>query len=241
MKIWSVQIGPDYHDDTHLGTHDDCLAYAKKLLKNHPDAEVRIAQIEDENGMSTYTYEIEKVTEPADETEDDPIKYYVIETENVGPNSDEHLDEHTFGISTKPATTNQSHEPRINGWCGTTNDWSVDAHGEFDSYVDALDKIRELTKNEGFRDDPDFSQDDDESIVARFIAGSKPRLNAEQTADYFYSGIRELVRADMTDEEVEAFIEEQIEAAESEPSLPDVNTLRGMVHEIVGELREEQE
>lgn len=61
MKTWSVQIGPDYHDDTFLGGHDECLAYAKSLISEFPDADIRIAEIEDENGMSTYVYDIEEI------------------------------------------------------------------------------------------------------------------------------------------------------------------------------------
>jgi hypothetical protein len=34
-----------------------------------------------------------------------------------------------WGLSYRPAYTNQSRMPRLDGWCGSTNDVSVYAHG----------------------------------------------------------------------------------------------------------------
>jgi hypothetical protein len=35
----------------------------------------------------------------------------------------------TWSLSDLPAQTNQSHEPRLHGWCGSWNDTSTNAHG----------------------------------------------------------------------------------------------------------------
>lgn len=32
-------------------------------------------------------------------------------------------------LRSRPAHTNKSHEPRLHGWCGTTDDVSTNAHG----------------------------------------------------------------------------------------------------------------
>ena len=47
----------------------------------------------------------------------------------------------TYGISTSPCETNMSHEERTSGDCGTTNDQSLTAMGEFDSDADVADEI----------------------------------------------------------------------------------------------------
>ena len=44
--------------------------------------------------------------------------YYIIEHKYVGPNPDQNIDADWIEIDTVPATTNSSHEDRIEGWCG---------------------------------------------------------------------------------------------------------------------------
>jgi len=65
------------------------------------------------------------------------MSYYVIETNYTGPNrfsvndAKNILDGQFYQIFTTPQKTNMSHEERIDGWLGATNDWSRTAHGEF--------------------------------------------------------------------------------------------------------------
>jgi|SRR5690625_509905 len=70
-------------------------------------------------------------------------KYYIVAHNYVGPNQndDQYFDIDDIKICTKPATTNMSGEIRTEGWCGTTDDWSVHAHGEYDSLDAARDAI----------------------------------------------------------------------------------------------------
>ena len=35
----------------------------------------------------------------------------------------------TYHIGARPAHTNSSHQPRLTGWCGETNNVSIHAHG----------------------------------------------------------------------------------------------------------------
>lgn len=75
------------------------------------------------------------------------MTYYVISTTYIGPNqhttndSDNILDGDYYDICTKPGMTNQSREERIEGWLGSTNDWSLTAHGAFETIEAAREKI----------------------------------------------------------------------------------------------------
>lgn len=95
--------------------------------------------------------------------------YYIIETIYVGPNQnqDEYVDADRIEISTSPATANMSHEKRTEGWCGTTNDWSVYAHGEYATIEEAraaiTEKFGEVRESDG-----DSFESDDEDVVETY-------------------------------------------------------------------------
>lgn len=57
MRTFSVQIeNNDYNDDMFNGTFDECVEYINEY---YPDDETaRIAEIEVENNVATYTYDI---------------------------------------------------------------------------------------------------------------------------------------------------------------------------------------
>jgi hypothetical protein len=64
--------------------------------------------------------------------------YYVLTCEYVGPNTRDSAGNRqscnpVATIETQPGRTNQSGQERIEGWLGTTNDWSRTAHGEFET------------------------------------------------------------------------------------------------------------
>ena len=44
-----------------------------------------------------------------------------------------------YNLYDRPAHTNQSHEPTLHGWCGTTNNCSINAHG--------IGRVTRTTKN----------------------------------------------------------------------------------------------
>lgn len=94
--------------------------------------------------------------------------YYVIETQYVGPNQtqDHYVDVDRIEISTTPAITNCSHEVRTNGWCGTTNDWAVYAHGEYDTIEDARAAITDRFGE--VQDFGDSSESDNENVVETY-------------------------------------------------------------------------
>ena len=75
--------------------------------------------------------------------------FYLISIEYVGANkldSRGHIigDSETVQLTTTPPKTNMSGEVLVNGWLGTTNDWSHNALGEFKTLEDALEELKIL-------------------------------------------------------------------------------------------------
>jgi len=56
------------------------------------------------------------------------MPYYIIETDYVGINQQQHIDAHEYAITKTPPRTNAGGEVKTRGWLGTTNDWSRWAH-----------------------------------------------------------------------------------------------------------------
>ena len=76
-------------------------------------------------------------------------KFYLIRSEYVGPNTDQHrYDGKAFFVQTEPGRTNMSHEIKIEGWLGTTNDWYECAYGVFDSIEEAQKEAERILRPE---------------------------------------------------------------------------------------------
>jgi hypothetical protein len=142
--------------------------------------------------------------------------YYVIETKYVGPNQnqDQYVDADTIEIRTSPALTNSSHEERTEGWCGTTNDWAVYAHGEYATIEEARAAI---TEEFGEVRDADANGDsfdsDDEAVVETYKPGQYAPMSSQATADWAYDGIQSDIEADTTDERIAELVAEYEEEA----------------------------
>lgn len=129
--------------------------------------------------------------------------YYIIETNYVGPNHDQHVDADRIEISTTPAITNRSHEIRLDGWCGTTNDWAVYAHGEYATIEAARAAIAEKFGDVRDRDANGYSfESDDEDVVEVYKPGKYTPMSSQATADWAYEGIQSDIEADTTDERI---------------------------------------
>lgn len=142
--------------------------------------------------------------------------YYIIVTNYVGPNQtqDQYVDVDKIEISTSPAITNSSHEERTEGWCGTTNDWAVYAHGE---YVTIEEARAAVTEKFGEVRDSDANGDSfkscDESVVEIYKPGKYAPMSSSCTADWAYEGIQSDIEADTTDERIaELVVEYEAEA-----------------------------
>lgn len=165
--------------------------------------------------------------------------YYIIETNYVGPNQDQdqYADADKIQISTSPAITNSSHEPRTDGWCGTTNDWAVHAHGEYATLEAARAAVTDIF---GEVREVDMSISVDEDVVAEYRKGRHEPLGREATGDWAYEGIRSDITADTDDVEIDTLaIDYQVEANDQGFELD--SDLRDMMIEYRDELRAERD
>ena len=144
----------------------------------------------------------------------DSTRYYLVSSEYVGPNAsnlstdfDRIVYGHYVDIRTVPGTTNMSHEPRTDGWLGTTNDWAEYAHGEYATLEDARAARAEMFPQTfaSSRDDEDLMvglDDDDEPIeaVERVYVG--PGENVVDAETWLYDAAREDLSAETSDEQL---------------------------------------
>lgn len=131
--------------------------------------------------------------------------YYIVKTQYVGPNpsDDQHVDAGRIDIRDTPAITNSSREPRIDGWCGTTNDWAVYAHGEFATIDDARTAIAEKFGAVREIDFSEYSYDPAiDGIIQAFRPGKYIPMSRAATADWIYDGMQHDINAATTDDEI---------------------------------------
>ena len=129
--------------------------------------------------------------------------YYVTEHCYEGPNPDENLDADYFAVSTIPALTNMSHEVRTEGWCGTTGDWAVYAHGEFKSEEEAVESIKAMFDGVREVEDDDRLVDD---CVAMFKPGQYEPISPETLMEWMDAYTVAKLEAAKTQAELEAFL-----------------------------------
>lgn len=166
--------------------------------------------------------------------------FYIIETKYVGPNKgqDQYADLDKIEISTSPAITNSSHERCTEGWCGTTNDWAVYAHGEYATIEEARAAITE--KFAEVRDSDangDSFQVDDEDIVETYKPGKYAPMSSQATADWSCEGIQSDIEAETTDEDIVELIAEY-EAEANSNGFTLHNDLEGFMQEFRDELKD---
>ena len=172
--------------------------------------------------------------------------YYIISIDYVGPNSDQHVDANSIEIRTAPATTNSSHEPRTDGWCGTTNDWAVYAHGEYPTLQAAQAAVREIWPCVRDRDPegddymPESYEAEEYGVVAVYKPGKYSPMGRDATADWAYEGIRASISADTTDAEIRDMVDEFECAANSDGYTLD-SDLQAMMEERRQDLRDERD
>ena len=88
-------------------------------------------------------------------------KFYLVETNFVDTENGDKVE-----IRTAPARTNFSHEERIKGFCGATNNRAVYAHGEFATLEEARAVVRSLFD---VTDEDDEAESDDEELVETYF------------------------------------------------------------------------
>ena len=157
--------------------------------------------------------------------------FYVIEDKYVGPNQDQHIDADTITIRTTPAKTNMSHETKLWGWCGTTNDWAVHAYGEHETLEAARYAVFENFGSVRLVED----EDKDDTVIETYKIGQYIPMSEEETGDWIYAGMRSEIHSDTTDEDIAKFIAECESNANSEFN----STLDGNAEDMVKKYRQE--
>lgn len=163
--------------------------------------------------------------------------YYVIENEYVGPNQDQHIDGDRCEIRPAPARGNMQPYPIIvEGWCGTTNDWSTRAHGAYNTSDDARAKVAALgylreDEYEGY----DINENGEMFTFPVFRYGQYAPMGAEGSEEWAYDGVIEAVRDGMAWDEIESLL---IWEAHADGVEPDMRAVRYLYDEIA-EGREE--
>jgi hypothetical protein len=163
--------------------------------------------------------------------------FYVLDHKYVGPNENPNPSE--ILISTEPAYTNQSHELILDGWAGTTNDWSTTAYGEYPSLAAAKEAVfkvfgeTRLVDNDGEDIDSPGTH-----IVLVMKPGKYDGMTMDEIEDWIYEFKEVNVNVDTTAAEFDQFASE-CEAHANELG----STMAGAAQEIFTqyqiELREE--
>lgn len=165
--------------------------------------------------------------------------FYILSHEYTGPN--EVVNVYTVTVQTEPGETNMSHETQIEGYLGTTNDWSLHAHGEFETEDEArtaADALAVKLGGAGSREIDYESEGQGDPIIAVFRVGYEG-WGAEASREWCYEGVRADVTADTTDEQIEALIEHYELMLNDEDGTLDTRAVRSMMSEHRDGLREE--
>lgn len=169
--------------------------------------------------------------------------FYVIEINYIGPRHlEEHLDLDTIEIKTRPALTNMTKEERIQGWCGTSNDWSVEAHGEYATVEDAraaiTEKLGEVRESDIYGDIFETNDPDVDDVVFVCKPGRYHPLPRQASADMVAE--RE-IEAEMPDEELYELYLRYEDDANREGYTLSRDAVLAYMKELRQELRDEEE
>ena len=166
--------------------------------------------------------------------------FYLTSSEYVGPNARSLENDyrrivygHYIDIQTAPGLRNMSHEPCVDGWLGTTNDWAEYAHGEYDT-IESAQSARDEKFPETFTAENDPREDwPEEIVVERVYVG--PGENYFDASVWAYDDGQQQITAVTTDDQIKALVTESEAAAACEGV-----TLWGDVETVYREIREDK-
>ena len=167
--------------------------------------------------------------------------FYIVEINYTGANPDDwqYINADEIQICCTPAFNNGNGEICIDGWCGTTNDWAVYAHGEYDTLEEAREN---LFKKFGIVRNCDFNgnafESDDPDVIEIYKTGKYPTMTDEETASWLYESINEDVIIGMSNEKIIELAENYEICANSEGYFLSSNVL-DLIDERIHELKEE--
>lgn len=173
--------------------------------------------------------------------------FFVIKHSYIGPNPNdpENIMQERWDIRDEPGQTNVSLEPKIEGWLGSSGDWSSDAYGEFATIGDARAYI---AKRVGHLVPMEEDEDDlDEGVVEAYRAHIETIVIDVEgwwgSCDAFYFGLT----AETTDEEIAEIASEEMDNArreieDNEGGIPAFDgDLEAFIIGLRDDLREEDE
>lgn len=134
--------------------------------------------------------------------------YYVISSSYVGENANQHVDSDCVTISTTPAGDTQNSEDCHTGHCGTSNGFSVSAHG---SYLTEDAAKAHILKEFGICREVNRDEiHEGEHVVAMYKVGQHQPLSEDATQAWIYDAVQKQVTADSTSIEL-AQLEDKLE------------------------------
>ena len=160
--------------------------------------------------------------------------FYLIEKEYVGPNHDQYLNAHQVRVQTVPGLTNMTKESRVSGWLGTTNDWSLHAHGVYETREAAEAAARAMFPVLRDVESGDFR----EEVVAEWFVGIE-EWGSDATRAWFYDEAKAWVNVRRTEAEVDAWVQEMLADAREgggnleHPVSMDEQALRQLVRDVM--------
>jgi hypothetical protein len=145
------------------------------------------------------------------------MPYFVVEREYVGynANEDKYLNTHCAWVQTNAPWTNRSNEVLYQGWLGTTNDWCWRAHGKFPTLEQAKEALQHLFPQWRYAMDEECRfdlvltlsmelVDGDHNIV---FCGKYPTMHRSGTEDMLQKVLRDKVKPDSSDLELELLVD----------------------------------
>jgi len=164
------------------------------------------------------------------------MTFFIVETQYVGPNrrEDRFVDAHRIEIRTAPARSNTTSQPCTDGWCGTTNDWAVYAHGEYPTIEAAREAIE--AQFGPCREDEGVSPADD--VVETYRPGRYEPYGRDTTRSWCYESVLAEVTANTTPDQIDALIASLEESAQiTAGATLDLDEVRAVIEERLAELR----
>jgi hypothetical protein len=203
-SVFELDTANSGNDDVLIGTEEECIT------------DIILHTEFDEMPVNWTLRKIDKEELeqhfPVDKT------YYLISEKYVGPNEKDSCgnfygDGTIMRIETIPGTKNMSGEECTDGWLGTTNDYSRDAHGEFETLEDAREAAHKL----GYTQKCKKNSHDDE-IIEEWISEADSR-DKWDASDWFDGIGRDgvideyKITAKTTDSEIRSMVKKAEESA----------------------------
>lgn len=145
--------------------------------------------------------------------------FYITESVYVGPNKDTRdlINSDFIAIGTEPNRKFGSNEVCINGFCGSMNDTSINACGEYKTIKEARAAIKAKFGDVRKKDlqGNSFSYDDDDYFEV-FKKGLYHRVCKSDVADCVYEDANMDIYDDTSDKEIKKFAAQYESSANSE-------------------------